>query len=146
MMLLSITLFTKMVFQMRTKTQVIMEVEQQGVQIMQTLTSTIRNAESIVQPSLSSTDNNLTLDMLDTAENPTVFSLDNNTINIQEGVNAKINLNNSRIDIQDLIFQNLSRPNTPGIIKFSFTLNYNNQSDRPEYNYSKIFYGSISLR
>ena len=146
MMLLSITLFAKMILQVRTKNQVMMEVEQQGIQITQILTHAIRNAENIIQPTPPNINSNLILDMLNVSEDPTVFSLDNNVINIQEGVSGQINLSNSRIEVQDLTFQNFSRANTPGIISFSFTLNYNNQSSKPEYNYSKIFYGSISLR
>ena len=145
-MLLGIASFTKMILQTQTRNQVIAEVEQQGIQIAQLLTQTIRNAENIIQPTLPNADNSLILDMFNTSKDPTVFSLDGNIINIKEGVSSQINLNNSRVEVQDLTFQNLSRSNTPGIIKFSFVLNYNNQSGRPEYNYSKIFYGSISLR
>jgi len=145
-MLLGIASFAKIILQARTRNQVIAEVEQQGVQIAQMLTYTVRNAENIIQPTAPNTDNNLILDMLYAPEDPTTFSLDGVIINIKQGAGNKINLNNSRVEIQDLTFQNLSRPDTPGIIKFSFTLNHKNQSGRPEYNYSKTFYSSASLR
>jgi len=145
-MLLGIASFTKIILQTRTRNQVIAEVEQQGIQIAQILTQTIRNAENIIQPTPSNTNNNLILDVFDASKDPTIFSLNSNIINIKEGAGSQINLNNSRVEVQDLTFQNFSRLDTSGIIKFSFSLNYNNQSGRPEYNYSKVFYGSISLR
>jgi len=145
-MLLGIASFAKIILQNRARNQVITEVEQQGVQIAQILTYTIRNAKNIIQPTPSNTNNNLILDVFDASKDPTTFSLDGNIINIKEGAGSQINLNNSRVEVQDLTFQNLSRSDTPGIIKFSFALNYNNQSGRSEYNYSKTFYGSISLR
>ncbi len=145
-MFLGIVSFTKMILQTRARNQVIIEVEQQGIQIVQILTYIIRNAENIIQPTLSNSGNNLILDVLDVSKDTTIFSLDGNIINMKEGAGSQINLNNSRVKVQDLIFHNLSRLNTSGIIKFSLVLNYNNQSGRSEYNYSKTFYGSISLR
>jgi len=145
-MLLGIASFTKIILQTRARNQIIIEVEQQGIQIAQILTHTICNAENITLPVIGSTDSSLTLDVVSTGDDPTIFSLDGNIINIKEGAGNQINLNNSRTEVQDLILQNLSRSDTPGIVKFSFILNYNNQSGRPEYNYSKTFYGSTSLR
>lgn len=145
-MLLGIASFAKTILQTRAKNQVILEVEQQGIQVMQILSQTIRNAESIVFPSSGSNANTLTLNLANPSANPTTFSFSNGFINIQEGGALPINLINSRVEVQNLIFENLSRLDTSGIIKFSFVLNYNNQSGRPEYNYSKTFYGSASLR
>ena len=54
LMLLGIASFTKMTLQTRARNQVIAEVEQQGVQVMQILSQTIRNAESILFPALGS--------------------------------------------------------------------------------------------
>lgn len=137
-MLLGITSFTKTVLQTRTRSQVIAEVEQQGVQVMQILTQTIRNAASILSPGLGSNNSTLILDVVNPTADPTTFSLSNNSINIQEGGGSLIELTNSRVEVQNLIFQNFSRLDTPGLVKFNFTLNYKN--------YSKAFYGSASLR
>lgn len=145
-MLLGIASFTKIILQTRIRNQVITETEQQGIQIAQILTRVIRNAENITTPTAGNNAGSLTLDVSDISQDPTVFSLNGGIINIKEGTGNQINLNNSRVEAHDLAFQNLSRPDTPGIIKFGFSLDYNNQSGRPEYNYSRTFYGSISLR
>lgn len=145
-MLLGITSFIKTTLQTRARNQVIAEVEQQGVQVMQILSQTIRNAESIIFPGLGSNASTLILDVVNPIVDPTTFSLFNNSISIQEGGGSLIALNNSRIEVQNLIFQNFSRLDTPGLVKFNFTLIYKNQSVRPEYNYSKTFYGSAALR
>ena len=62
-MLLGITSFTKMVLQTRIRNQIIIEVEQQGIQITQILTHAIRNAENIIQPTTFNANNKLILNM-----------------------------------------------------------------------------------
>jgi len=146
MMLLAVASFAKIILQARVRNQVISEVEQQGVQVIQIISQTIRNAENITAPASGGGTGGLTLNVISVSQNPTVFSLDSDIIKIKEGSTSQINLTNSKVIASDLIFQNLSRTDTPGIIKYSFVLDYDNQSDKPEYNYLKTFYSSASLR
>jgi Tfp pilus assembly protein FimT len=145
-MLLAIASFSKIILEARTRNRVISEVEQQGTQVAQTISQSIRNSEGIISPTAGGSSDNLNLNVVNTSQDPTVFSLDSGVINIQEGSGNQVNLTNGHVVVQDLVFQNLSRPNTPGVVKFSFILEYNNQSNKPEYNYSKTFYSSASLR
>lgn len=146
MILLAIASFSKIILESRIRSWVISEVEQQGIQVVQIISQTIRNAEDITSPVSGNTAANLTLDVVDIADDPTVFSLNSNVIEIKEGSDPLISLTNDNVVVRDVVFQNLSRTNTPGIVKFSFVLEYNNQSNRPEYNYSKTFYSSAGLR
>lgn len=106
----SIAGFLSLSMQSRVKNQTIAEVEQQGVQIMQSLTQTIRNASAISIP----------YDISD--------------------------LYNSRVTVSNLTFTNLTRAGTPGNVRIQFTLTHINPSGRNEYDFSKTFYGSASLR
>lgn len=117
----SIAGFLSLSMQSRLKNQTIAEVEQQGVQVMQIITQAGRNA----------TDINFT-----------------STFDLSGGVIREntIALTNSRVVASDLTFQNLSRAGTPGTIKVQFTLTHVNPEGRQEYNFSKTFYGSASLR
>ncbi|MEK6561177.1 MAG: type II secretion system protein [Nitrospirota bacterium] len=117
----SVAGFLSLLMQSRVKNQAISEVEQQGVQVMQVITQTGRNATNI---NFSS-----------------VFDLSGGTIR-----QNTIALTNSRVVASNLTFQNLSRTGTPGTIRVQFTLTHINPEGRNEYNYSKTFYGSASLR
>ncbi|MEK6714124.1 MAG: type II secretion system protein [Nitrospirota bacterium] len=117
----SVAGFLSLLMQSRVKNQAISEVEQQGVQVMQLVTQTGRNATNI---NFSS-----------------VFDLSGGTIR-----QNTIALTNSRVVASNLTFQNLSRTGTPGTIRVQFTLTHINPEGRNEYNYSKTFYGSASLR
>ena len=55
-------------------------------------------------------------------------------------------LTNNRVTVSNLSFQNLSRPGTPGIVSVQFTVNSINPENRQEFNFSKTFYGSMSIR
>ena len=145
-MLLITSLFLQTLLQSRIKNQTIAEVEQQGLQVMQLITQTARNAEVITAPAPSASDQSLTLDVITAANDPTVFDLSDGAIRIKEGAGAVIPLTNSRIIASAITFQNLSRANTPGSIRIQFTLTNVNPEGRNEYNFTKIFTGSAALR
>lgn len=113
---------------------------------MQIITQTAHNADAIISPAQSINASSLTLTVPTISKNPTTFDLSGGIIRITEGAEAPIALNNSRIVASAIAFQNVSRTNTPGIIRISFTLVHANPDGRNEYDYSKTFYGSVSLK
>ncbi|MFZ2072713.1 MAG: type II secretion system protein [Minisyncoccia bacterium] len=134
-------------FEARIKNQTISEVEGEGIQIMQLITQTIRNANNVNSPAIGVNDISLSLNVTNPFLSPTIFYLTGDEIKITEGVNPDMSLNNSsRVIISGLLFENLSRASTPDIIGISFTLSHVNLNGKNEYNYSKTFYGSASLR
>src|SRR3989338_4913053 len=144
--LLTASLFLQILLESRVKNQTIAEVEQQGLQVMQLITQTARNAEVITAPAPSASAASLTLDVITAANDPTVFDLADGAIRIKEGEDPMIPLTNSRVTASAITFQNLSRANTPGIIRIQFTLTYVNPEGRNEYNFTKTFTGSAALR
>jgi len=145
-MMLVISIFLSTMLESRVKNQTIAEVEQQGSQVMQVIMQTARNAEAITSPAVGASASALTLDVVTVANDPTVFNLLSGAIRITEGAGSAVPLTNSRVTASALTFQNLSRASTPGTIRITFTLSHVNTSGRNEYNYSKTFYGSASLR
>lgn len=144
--LLSSTIFLQTLLESRVKNQTIAEVEQQGLQVMQIITQTIRNAENITSPAISTSGTSLTLDVVNASDDPTVFDLSSGAIRITEGIGSPIPLTNSRVAVSSLTFDNLSRASTPGVVRVSFTISYINSSGREEYDFSKTFYASATLR
>lgn len=145
-MLFVISLFLQTLLESKIKNQTIAEVEQQGLQVMQIITQTTRNAEVITLPTQGASASSLTLDVITVANDPTIFDLASDVIRIKEGTATVVPLTNSRVVASSLIFQNLSRASTPGTIRISFTLTHANPSGRNEYNFSKIFTESATLR
>ncbi|PWB39142.1 MAG: hypothetical protein C3F02_00795 [Parcubacteria group bacterium] len=141
-----ISIFLSFLLEARVKNQVIAEVEQQGLQAMQTITQTIRNSAIINSPTLGASTASLSLNTYVVVNNPTVFDLSGTALRIKEGSAVAIFLTNSRVQISGLSFQNLSRAGTPGVIAVTFTLTYVNTSGRQEYNYQKTFKTSATLR
>src|SRR3989338_9592365 len=123
----------------RVKNQTIAEVEQEGIQVMQLITQTIRNGTAVNSPTIGNSAVSLSVDT-------TVFDLSGGSIRIKEGAGAAVNLTSSKITVSSLNFQNLSRVSTPNIVRVSFTVTYTNSSGRNEYDFTKSFYGSARLR
>ncbi len=132
--------------QSRVKSQTISEVEQQGAQAIQAMTQTIRDATAINSPSTGASATSLSINVVSGANSPTIFDLSGGQLRIKEGVATAVPLNNTRVTASSLIFYNLTRASTSGIISFQFTLTHVNPSNLQEYTYSKVFYGSASLR
>lgn len=145
-MVLSVAGFLSLLMQSRVKNQTISEVEQQGLQVMQMITQTVRNAEAITSPAPGASASSLTLEVITATNDPTIFDLSSGVIRIKEGVNSAVSLTNSRVVASDLTFRNISRASTPGTIRIQFTLTHVNPSGRNEYSYSKTFYDSATLR
>ena len=144
--LLAISTFLSTLLESRVKNQTIAEVEGQGAQVMQLITQTLRNAATINSPSIGASSSTLSLDTYTGANNPTTLDISGGVIRIKESASAVVSLTNSRVTASALLFQNLSRAGTPGTIRISFTLTQVNPSGRNEYNFSKTFTGSATLR
>ena len=145
-LLLAISVFFSFLLRARIKNQVIAEVEQQGLSVMHLMTQTTRNAEAIILPVQSVSAPSLSLQFPSSSIDPTFFDLSSGSIRIKEASGIPVSLTNSRITASALQFQNLSRTNTPGIIRIQFTLTSVNPGGRSEYSYSKTFIGSAALR
>lgn len=113
---------------------------------MSVITQAIRNAEEISSPGISSTADSLTLTVSDPASNPLTFSLTDGVVMVSAGLNSSVALTNSNVQASDLQFRNLSRTGTPGNVQVTFTLTRLSDSPRHEYDYTRTFSGSASLR
>jgi len=145
-LLLVLSLFLSILLESRVKSQIIAEVDQQGAQVVQIITQAVRNATGVNIPVQGSSASTLSVSTYDAGLNPTVFDLSGGEIRMTEGVGSVVKLTNTRVTANGLMLTNLSRTGTPGVIRIQFTLTYVNNSGRNEYNYTRTFYASASLR
>lgn len=144
--LLSVSILYSTLLGSRTKNQTIAEVDQQGTQIMQIVTQTIRNAEDINSPSQGTSASSLSANVIDVAKDPTVFDATSGVFRITEGTGTPVVLNNSHVTLSNVTFQNLTRAGTFGTVRIQFTVTHVNPAGRNEYDYNKIFYNTATLR
>jgi len=146
-LLLSLCVFLVFLLESRTKNQSIADVNQQGQQVMQLITQTIRNARTVDAPQVGQTSQTLTLTVNDTLLSPTVFDLESGIIRIQEASGPNILLTNSHVTASSMLFRNISSASSSDrIVEISFTIDYKNPSGRNEYSFGKTFTGSATLR
>lgn len=145
-MVLSVSAFLPLFMQARVKNQTISEVEQQGIQVMQIVTQTVRNATVINSPTQGLSTTSLSVNVVDSAKSPTVFDQSGGVIRIKEGSGSQVSLTNSRVVASNITIKNLSRTGTHGAVQISFTLTHINPEGRQEYNFSKTFYETATLR
>ena len=144
--LLLASLLLASILEARVKNETVAEVEGQGRFVMELIVRAARNSRSITAPVPTATGASLTLNVVSTSQNPTVFSLSSGTIRITEGAGAPISLTNARVAASALLIENRSRAGTPGTVRISFTLARVNLSGRNEFNYSRTFTANATLR
>lgn len=138
--------FVSMVNGAKAKNAIISEVEQQGNEISYVIRQAIIASSGITSPSSGSSSNTLTLTFIDSAKNPTIFSLIGGHVTMKEGSSPAINLNNDRVVASNLIFYNLGKSGTPGNITSGFFLGPAGTTVRSEFFYSKKFNLTASRR
>ena len=147
--ILAVSLLTVMITQVRTRNKTISEVENQGAQLMRTMTQSIRGARGVNSPLPGASATTLSLAEIIPAKNPTVFEAAGDAINIKEGQSEQTALISSTVKISDLTFSNISpvsENGLPGSVKIQFTVKYNSSDPRYEFNFQKTFYGTAALR
>jgi len=142
----AIVAFMQLMTQSRINNQIVLEVNDQGAQVVRVITQAIRNSSGINSPATSTTASSLSINTTLASTTPTVFSLVSGVLYKTEGANPSLALTNNKVSASNLQFTNLSRSSTPGTARFSFTLSDNITSAQAQYNFSSIFYGSASLR
>jgi type II secretory pathway pseudopilin PulG len=129
----------------RLNNQIVLEVSNQGDQIIRTIVRSIENADAINIPIISNTSSILSLATSDSLTNPTIFSLIGGIIYIKEGTGPQVALTNNNVTVNNLNFSNLALPSTSGSIQIRMTMtsiikNSNNLVKTDN------FYGSASIR
>lgn len=142
--LTAMSAFIDMINAAKTKNRLVIAIERQGENISSLVQESIKNSNGINTPS-SGSNNSLSLSFADNSKNPTIFSLLNGVIYIQEGASNALPLNDASIIAENLFFQNNSRSDAPNNINFSFDLRSQNQ-ERAELSYKQSFFGGASGR
>ncbi|MFC1645549.1 hypothetical protein ACFL08_06045, partial [Patescibacteria group bacterium] len=99
----------------------------------------------INSPTQAQSGSSLSVDVIDSNDDPTIFDVSSGVLRIKEGSSNVVDLTNSRVVVTDFSVKNLSGDDTPGVVKVRFTLSYDNPGSS-NYEYSKDFYISASIR
>jgi Tfp pilus assembly protein PilW len=142
----TISTFLIMIMTTQVKAQTVAEVEQQGLQVKQLITQTIRNAAAINLPvNAGDTGSTLSVNTFDLTKSPTIFTLNNGTIYITEGTSTPLAITSSRIITSSLVFARLGAKKQKNI-SIDFTLSHYNPSNRNEYYYVQTFYATANAK
>lgn len=113
------------------RSQTSRDLEAEGLRVLQLMVGTIRNGDSVLAPGFGSSSSTLIIDS-------TTYTLDNNRIKISEGGNPLVAITSDNVMVTNLLFQNVSKFNTPEAITVRFKIKNKNQE--------KNFYVSAALR
>ena len=147
LILFSCASFLLLIQQTNVKNKVIAEVDEEGIQILEIMSQTLRNASAINAPAAGvSSAVSFSVNTQNSSNNPTVFDISGGVLRITQGSGSAVNLTTNRIVASNVLFTNVSRSGTSGALRLQFTLAYQNNSGTNEYTYSKTFYDTVSLR
>jgi Tfp pilus assembly protein PilW len=141
--LTSIVSFYAVVMSTDDRNQTVSALDQNGLQITEFISTSIRNASSVTNPTASQTAS--IINFLNSTNVQTTIDLSEGVIRVDEG-GTIYNLSSNNVTASDLSFKNLTPEDTKTTIKFQFKLTYINPDNRQSLSYSQIFYGSATLR
>jgi type II secretory pathway pseudopilin PulG len=113
---------------------------------MRQILDAIRRAESVDSPGLQATSDMLILNMNDPAVHPTVFTVNDGMIEMQEGANDPVQITAPNVSISNLEFANGSETDFSDTIRFSFAAEYRWNSGRLETSFLNTYYGSATTK
>ena len=142
MITLSYFMFT--VIKSRVKSQTIIEVEHQGNQVMYLITESIRNSHSVSSPLPQTSGSSVSLTTFEAGNNPTVFSLTDGIVYIQEGVSDPVPITSERVIVTNIEISNISLDSR--IFRISVEVTHRNPENKIEYNFTESFTGSAAIR
>ena len=145
MLILGMSVFLQLMQDASRKAQIIMEVEQQGQQVLTQVSQAVRSSDAINSPGPGVTASSLSLSLATPANDPTVFSVNSGVLEVTEGVASPVALTNGRVTVTSIDFVNVSYPSTAGAVQVVLTLEAVNQSGRAFFDVSKIFTTTIAL-
>lgn len=163
------------IFQIKAKNQIILEVENQGSDLIQSITQSVRAANSVTSPAPGSAGQSLTLAMADPSINPTIYNLASpapviagpspslamagsaqgptitniasQIAQVTEGATPAIALTTSDLKVENLNFQTIDNgTGVPNSVKIDFSLEYSTNDARYEFNYKRDFSETVNIR
>lgn len=144
LLVFSLNFFLATLHSTRLNSQVTLEVNSQGSRIIKLITQSIRDSAIINNPVNSNSGDTTTITSQDAIV--TTFFAQDGVLYIEEGSSDPVALTNNRVTVTDLVFSNLTAPDTSGSIKISFELHNSTSTSRIYEQYSKKFYGSATIR
>ncbi len=145
----ALVLITSMVmglFWSKTKLTTAEEVGQNARFVLERVSASMRNAEGIGLPEPEQSGGTLSLAYGDSAKNPTVFSLSDGNLMIQEGTGDQAQLNSEHVRMTHLEFTNVSYEGTPGAVRTIITIEFLNPGQRVAYDFEQTFYLTAAIR
>lgn len=146
MFIIGVVSFLSSLSSSRLHNQMVLEINDQGSKAMKTITQVLRDGSNVNSPTIGNTASNLSVVTGVVETSPTVFSENAGVLYMQEASGSSVALTNNKVILSNLTFSNLSRPDTPNIIKISFNLKSTAGTSSPSGQYSFTFNGSGALR
>lgn len=134
----------------RIQNQITQEVDYQGNLAITNITQNLRNASTLNTPTPGNSSASLSFNTSTPANNPSVYDVSGdqsvNKLRFKAGSSASVYLTSSRVTMSNLNFSNRAITGGRDSIYISFTLSYNNPTNKPQLSYQKNFYGVTTLR
>ncbi len=125
----------------RTKVNIVQEVNHNGKMAMNSIINTIREAESIIEAG----EGYLILENRLPTNSPIIFEIEDDVLVMTEGSQDPVLITSETVRVVGLEFTDLSF-SEGGTVKIVLTIEYNNISQREEYDFESIFYASENIR
>jgi Tfp pilus assembly protein PilW len=145
-LLFAISSVFSMLYEHRAALYAETRVDASGENALRVMLDALRRADSVVSPQNQEISDTLILSMEYSSLNPTVFERSGNSITMREGDSDVVYLTASDVEINSLLFQNLSNTDDSSSIRIELAADYAKNSDRTLTDFSHTFYASVTTQ
>ncbi len=122
------------------------EVSYNGRYALDKISDLISNASGVTAPVLGASSSSLTLSTAVSSTNPTIVNVSGGLIYVKLGSATAQPIISTEVSSTALTFTNLGITGDPAAVRTQLTLQYNNTSNRAEYNVSEAFATTANIR
>jgi Tfp pilus assembly protein PilW len=130
----------------RVKAHSFEQVHYNAVYLSEVLSQKIQRASAIAVPSELATSSTLSLTMEDAGKNPTVFSLQDGQVYMQEGLALPVVISSDDVAVSELIFSDLQEGDGTDFVRIEMHIESTDLQGRNMYSASSTFYSTVRLQ
>ena len=131
----------------RARVEVMQEVSHNARVALSRITYHIRRAEGVNVLNPGDESDELSLQMSDTDNDPTIFSInEDNALVVKKGTKDPVEITSSNIEVSFLKFTNLSGSSGKDSIRIEITVGHKNPTGRQLYDFEETFYLTETAR
>jgi len=128
------------------KTEALEEVNYNAQNLFLNIVASVHGGDEIITPSLGATSSQLVLAMSDAERNPTIYTVEDGVMMLQEGNSVPMRISTRSVTVSEVTFMRLGAPHSSGAVQIHIALSSVSSSTQEAVSVEEVFMTSASIK